>query len=175
MSAFVSFSWAPASWARVCWKLWSLVRRMLTLIAFAVTPRDVAPPLDPEKAMHGGEYGSPGTCHFWPAHAAVWPGWTRPLPAVPARPAVAWLPADPPEEATDPEWLDAAAAPAAVPPAGAVGADDLEASVLPDGPAARPLEPLLLPDDAVLLLFGTLLGTAMARTASNATRATAGP
>ena len=69
MSAVVSVMLAPPSEARVCWKLSeSDVIRYVTLMALPETPADVAPPLLPENAMHGGEYGSPGTCSVCPGH-----------------------------------------------------------------------------------------------------------
>ncbi len=73
MSALVSVMLAPPREARVCWKLCeSEVNRYVTLMALALTPGEVAPPLFPEKEMQGGEYGSPATCG--PAQAADLPG-----------------------------------------------------------------------------------------------------
>jgi hypothetical protein len=43
------------------------------LIWVADTPGAVAPPLLPEKATQGGEYGSPGTCWVCVPHAVVFP------------------------------------------------------------------------------------------------------
>ena len=55
LSSLVSRSWAPASWASVCWNDWSVVRRTATVMVSPVTPLEVAPPLSPEKRTHGGE------------------------------------------------------------------------------------------------------------------------
>ena len=56
MSAVVSVMLAPPSEASVCWKLCeSAVIRYERVMALADTPVEVAPPLLPEKATHGGE------------------------------------------------------------------------------------------------------------------------
>src|SRR5579872_3422772 len=98
------------------------------LIVEPDTPCEVAPPLLPEKATHGGEYGSPGTWSDFPGHGAV-----APAPAeatVPGRAAVAeaW-PAVPAVPATAP----APAAPAAAP------------VVAPAAPVLAPAPPLPTP------------------------------
>src|SRR5690606_27928837 len=52
-------------------------------------PLAVAPPLSPEKAMHGGEYGSPGTCSSRSGQPPAAPGGTTspPPPAPPSPPS----------------------------------------------------------------------------------------
>src|SRR5581483_10713171 len=89
---------APASAASVWSKPFSFRTRNATLISVPVTPRVVVPPLLPENAMHGGEYGSPGTCLLRSGQlpltlaSAFWICWVvaavGSLPAVPAVPFV---------------------------------------------------------------------------------------
>src|SRR3954468_22990407 len=66
-------------------------------ISVAVTPCDVAPPLLPLNAMHGGEYGSPGTCR----PLQVW------TPAAVAPPPPPPPPAALPCAGVAPGWVDA--------------------------------------------------------------------
>src|SRR5438270_10818785 len=92
LSELLSRSWAPASCAKVCWKLWSVVSRAVTMIADPDTPRQLEAPLLPEKVSHGGEYGSPGICSVWPPQALTTPGVLTLCPADPLLPAVPAVP-----------------------------------------------------------------------------------
>src|SRR5580698_3287173 len=121
ISAVVSVMSAPPSEARVCWKLSeSEVIRYETLMAVGVTPAAVGPPLLPENAMHGGEYGSPDTCSVCPGHDPVFPV-AGPATAavlaaaVEARPAAA--PAPPAAPAVPPAAAPVAPAAPVPPPA----------------------------------------------------------
>src|SRR5579884_3672506 len=98
------------------------------MIDVAVTPRLVAPPLFPEKEMHGGAYGSP--CTWRPLHAAMWPG-AAPADAPPP-PLAAPGPAEP-----------------APGPAEPVRADEPPPEPAPVWPAPDPLTPPADPGDPV--------------------------
>src|SRR5689334_17115632 len=47
------------------------------------TPFDVLPPLEPENAVQGGEYGSLGTCSLRSGQPPAEPGATAPSPPAP--------------------------------------------------------------------------------------------
>ena len=58
--------------------------RTETRMVSPVTPALVSPPLPPENEMHGGEYGSPGTCSVRSAQRSTVVGPAAPSPSVPA-------------------------------------------------------------------------------------------
>src|SRR5579884_1044010 len=117
------------------------------LMVVAVTPGDVAPPLPPEKAMHGGEYGSFGTWAFWPPQAATWP----------VAPALAGVPVP----ATAPP---APAAPAAPP------APEVAPPPLPPDPA-----PVPAPDTCTTSRWEATVGTKTAMSTKARSMAARGP
>src|SRR5687767_5185788 len=75
------------------WKAWpksmgSAGKRMPIRTVSRVTPREVAPPLLPVKARHGGEYGSLGICLARSAQGVTAPsGSPAATPSAPADPA----------------------------------------------------------------------------------------
>src|SRR6185437_14395663 len=123
------------------------------------TPGAVAPPLLPENAMQGGEYGSPGTCCAWPGQPPDFPSaWDAAVePAVlgpPAPPAAPAAPAPPPVPA----------APAAPP-----------AALAPPEPAAPEPAPPVLGASRTTFCCGAFVGTSIAMRTKATSSAAKGP
>jgi len=127
-------------------------------MALAVTPLEVAPPLEPEKEMHGGEYGSPGTCS--PAQLETTPG----AVVLPDAPDVT----EPPGVVTLEEEEVELCVPAVL------AGPDAELEPLANWPGvyAVPL-PVLAAVSPVVL--GTVLGTTSAMTTSSTANTASGP
>src|SRR5581483_4600727 len=122
-------------------------RKVIVMVS-PVTPSEVAPPLSPEKAMHGGEYGSRV--------------WRSPPSQFDASSTVA-------------PGGGAGAAPGPAPPAAAAPDAPGPLAAVNPGPVTRPS--VTAPSAPVLTCprSGALLGTAATRTASVARIATSGP
>src|SRR5581483_923828 len=153
MSSGPSWRLAPASAASVCWKPFSFRERKATWISVAVTPLDVAPPLFPLKAMHGGEYGSPGTWSLRSVHAL--------LAAAAAAAAPALAPPAPP--------------PAAAVPPPAVPAEPADPAVPASPPTIPVSAPPPAPAPAAVTLFGDFDGTSSDISNSRAAKTAKGP